>query len=485
MKRSSSISIALFAGLALTAIVHIYRLNQGLWGYSSSSALQKKNAGVAVVVSHSVVIHHQNSNTTTAAAFPLISTDDAHQASAQQNQQQQQQPQRPQPNICSSPQNGGDDDGNTTTPPLTAPEWLKIRGNQARWLHIGKAGGKKENEKEEETSPNVVVLLRQISTECDININIFAIAFLGGTFLDRLKHKWRVNMLECHPHPCNTIPGGRDETNDQTPIPVQSAILIRDPVDRFVSAFYWRANVLCLRAGYLCNPQKWPPPRQYVGAPDSKKEIEINLIFNASQANVNVLASRLCRNNNDANDSDDFQQAALDVRRIGHLKETVVDWLEQSSNAVAATAASSSSSASSSAAAAIAASQSSPTSIMTPIVLERGVDFDSQIDAFVQHVIVNHTRIEAVDSASFAHRLAYIEQQDCLESSVAGGKSSINASPKSKYMPLSEENVKCVARFYHQDYQAIRDLATTHCTTEACRLGIESIWNRRAHLLLS
>jgi hypothetical protein len=237
-----------------------------------------------------------------------------------------------------------------------------------------------------------------------------------------------------------------------------SAVLIRDPVDRFVSAFYWRAAVLCYRAGYLCDPVRYPPPRKYIGEPDSPKEIEISLIFNQSRTNVNEIAQRLCRHGDD----DAYQQAALDVRKIGHLTATTQDWLEQSHVTAA----------------------ESVSSFWTPIVLEPGFEFNSQIDAFVQHVVVNHTQVEDADSASFANRLVYIQQQDCLEEKKKK-KGTINASPKgNKNIPLSDENIKCVARFYLQDYQAIRDLGQTHCTTQECRLGIESIWNRRSHLLL-
>jgi hypothetical protein len=133
MTRSSSINIALFVGLALTAMVHIWRLNQGLWGHSSS--LNK-----TVVVSRSVVI--QQSKTTAAVTFDPTITDDTRQAASEQHQPQPQ----PQPQLnCSSQSNG--EDGNSTR--MTAPEWLKIRGNHARWLHIGKAGGKKAKQKKQ------------------------------------------------------------------------------------------------------------------------------------------------------------------------------------------------------------------------------------------------------------------------------------------------------------------------------------------------
>jgi hypothetical protein len=64
----------------------------------------------------------------------------------------------------------------------------------------------------------------------------------GGSFLERAQSVWRLNLTECHPNPCNNLlqtqtkgasSGGKTPTK-------KLIISIRDPIDRFVSAFYWR-----------------------------------------------------------------------------------------------------------------------------------------------------------------------------------------------------------------------------------------------------
>jgi hypothetical protein len=119
-KMRQPLIIMLVGLMTLTGIVHLYRLNQGLWDYSSLSPQRGVTRSVV-----EVVVQHPTATTTSTA-----------QASVQQTTTTTQQ----QPRNCTI---NGDSDNSITTTTTVPPEWLKIRGNQARWLHIGKAGGKK------------------------------------------------------------------------------------------------------------------------------------------------------------------------------------------------------------------------------------------------------------------------------------------------------------------------------------------------------
>jgi hypothetical protein len=65
----------------------------------------------------------------------------------------------------------------------------------------------------------------------------------GGSFLERAQSVWRFNQTQCHPNPCHNLleTTHTKETSSGGKTPTKKLIIsIRDPIDRFVSAFYWR-----------------------------------------------------------------------------------------------------------------------------------------------------------------------------------------------------------------------------------------------------
>eukprot|EP00977_Amphora_coffeiformis_P015356 scaffold4510_cov183-Amphora_coffeaeformis.AAC.41 len=111
----------------------------------------------------------------------------------------------------------------------------------------------------------------------------------GGTVLARLRLGWRIEEFrQCHPSPEKCF-----EPRQASSI----AIGIRDPLDRFVSAFYWRTMVLCnphgdkrKKSGLAANdPQKLCKPFT------SPKEIQ--LLFHEYHNNATGFAEDLCSSN--------------------------------------------------------------------------------------------------------------------------------------------------------------------------------------------
>jgi hypothetical protein len=107
---------------------------------------------------------------------------------------------------------------------------------------------------------------------------------------------------------------------------------IRDPVDRAVSAYYWRSLILChphnehRPVGPATND-----PIQYCKEPESEAEVKV-LFEDYEERNVNALAERLCNDDDDDNNnnSEESKKARRDLRRIQHLEHQIAgpgQWL--------------------------------------------------------------------------------------------------------------------------------------------------------------
>ena len=64
----------------------------------------------------------------------------------------------------------------------------------------------------------------------------------GGTIAIRLRKLWKLQIHQCHPWPCIEKKWKQDNVTGKQPYMLLS---LRDPVDRFVSAFYWRILKIC------------------------------------------------------------------------------------------------------------------------------------------------------------------------------------------------------------------------------------------------
>ncbi|KAL7552186.1 hypothetical protein ACHAWF_015444 [Thalassiosira exigua] len=133
----------------------------------------------------------------------------------------------------------------------------------------------------------------------------------GGT----IKAKLKVKVREVHPRPRNKVIEKLQRG------PMRNLIInIRDPVDRFVSAFNWRRVV-------LCHPNDDRISRKHGGAayryPHTRcklnKEEEM-LVRQTYESNPSKLAEALCK------DSPSHDQAAENFARIAH-STTLNEWL--------------------------------------------------------------------------------------------------------------------------------------------------------------
>jgi len=136
----------------------------------------------------------------------------------------------------------------------------------------------------------------------------------GGTVWDELK-LWKIDKVHrCHPNP--------GPCKDKIRKAKSLLISIRDPVERFVSAFNWRSLLVCKdfnetrtkgHQSALRNPIKHCKPM---------KNKEKNILLYKYKSNVNNLAMALCKKQN--------KGAIKDVKHIQHAKYSLSDWLHPS-----------------------------------------------------------------------------------------------------------------------------------------------------------
>jgi hypothetical protein len=294
----------------------------------------------------------------------------------------------------------------------------------------------------------------------------------GGTFQHRLAANWMLlsNVRRCHPRPCRdaTVGGGSNgsnfKTNSSGPAPLR-AINVRDPVDRFVSAFHWRSAILC-----RSNDTRRVAVRRAVLDPvrycRNSSRAEAAMLHVRYRSNASLMAEALCGGGDLSGDQEgDGAAAAMDVQRLGHAKYSLRDWLDFD--------------------------WKSQSDGLFPIVLEPGFDLADQIDDSVRWM---HRRLRFETDAQFRAREAHALATDCQQlggataarealrhsssSLLARGGAAAAAAPL-----LSERGAACVARHYAKDYQLLRELRDAACKTAACRAAIESIMRRRRRLL--
>jgi len=230
----------------------------------------------------------------------------------------------------------------------------------------------------------------------------------GGTVQARFQD-WQIPYYECHPHPCPSWALG----NSGPPL----LITIRDPVDRFVSAYHWRKVVSCHPDGderqTVTGRDKrlsFQHPEKYCKMAGGSEE---KVLFRKFPT-ISSLAQALCSN----------PKAAKYVQRIGHM----VNLRQWTANI---------------------------TREVYPIVLERGFDLPQQVDATLRLFLPDEPvpPLTKMDK-SMAH------------SSVHHGANHT----------LSKEEESCVLEFLKEDYTVLRNMA---CPTTLCREAIDSILYRR------
>lgn len=254
----------------------------------------------------------------------------------------------------------------------------------------------------------------------------------GGTLNHRVRQEWRIFVEQCHPAPCNDILRKPDNQR-------YLFVTLRDPIDRFVSAFYWRAFM-------VCHPDEtkrlWDGPPRGCKANRYKKEAKI--LYLEYNLNASRLAQDLC-----SHDVDVRTNAESALRTIEHAKWSIHDFLDFDWRRHAQR--------------------------LYPLVVERGIDsFENQTDAAV-HWLHKQTQFEP--PTAFAQRHLYLQSLNRT-----GGGVSHSAHALKKNLTVQAE--QCLARFYSRDYEILDEVRQLACKTQACRQGLASILSRRASLVV-
>jgi hypothetical protein len=284
---------------------------------------------------------------------------------------------------------------------LNAIQATTIHLNQTTFLHLGKAG--------------------------------------GGAVTERL-NEWEIAIgKQCHPWPCPS-----DLQNPNTTFLID----IRDPVDRYFSAFNWR-NLM------LCNPRNrtrtkargkrvFLHPEKFCRPNFPKESI---MLHEKYKSNASLLAEALCE------PGDIREEAKRDFRLLSHAKDSISDWLPrdtwQRANLVS-------------------------------VVLESGFNYLHQLDSAIEWLV------SQTYGATVASQLAARKHKELLHQTtdeVHMHSSSLRRKQKESLTPLGS---CCMARHLKQDYELIQNLKSISCKgmlSNVCEVAFMSILKRREALL--
>ena len=253
--------------------------------------------------------------------------------------------------------------------------------------------------------------------------------------MERTVQCWKARaFVPCHPDPGPCLDHEKFD-------PANGVIIsLRDPIDRFVSSFYWRLHITCgkndtrqINNGATRDTQK------YCKRPNPGE----GWIFIQYNGNASLFAESLCSSNATLR-----QEAREGIQRIQHANMALHKFLNFTWK---------------------------PQHLF-PIVTERGVaDLESQIDASLQWL---YDRDPFEDADSFQNRTSYARRRR-----VAG--SLTHSSGRDKKALLSLQAQQCLAEYYRKDYELLQTLSDKGvCKTEDCNRGLRSILERRKSLLV-
>jgi len=164
----------------------------------------------------------------------------------------------------------------------------------------------------------------------------------GGTVSFVSTKEAHMVYQKCHPNPCK-IDGNTSLV----------LVNIRDPVDRFVSAFNWRSFLFCKGGHGRSNSTSdeiehrsiEQESRIGVSATNSSKglaiqfpndycvewdeanaEAETYMLQNVYQSNVNTLAESFCKSENDGQAWSDDRSPLRDAKSINHARRSLINW---------------------------------------------------------------------------------------------------------------------------------------------------------------
>jgi len=279
----------------------------------------------------------------------------------------------------------------------------------------------------------------------------------------RIKHEYDIIAVNMHWE----TPSRRLKHNYGTTFKV-IFIDLRDPVDRFVSAFYWRQLVHCDPEGDEREPgtgraANRHPDTHCTNEPDIEySDREMRVLYYDYNRDANELASALC-----SDDAAKSRRAELDMEEIGHTKLSITDWIGRNNDFELYDG------------------------LAYPIVMEEPYDILAQVDEGLQWAY-NKTRFEG--SSAFQRRKAKVAAKSCLERKRKLGQNNNDtddetgdnlhsSSQSSNKKPLSKTNEACVANYFRSDYKILLQVQNRFCQSTTCVKAIQSILDRRAPYL--
>lgn len=255
----------------------------------------------------------------------------------------------------------------------------------------------------------------------------------GGTFQSRSAVLWDLKIHQCHPHPCHEhVLEKRFGANVNT---TKFVVAIRDPIDRYVSAFYWRHKI-------VCNPYR--EGKKEKGCQQNSSPLEKDALFHTYNDDASALAEDLCSLNEAV-----AQEAWRMLRKIRHAQDFLAKWLDFDWN---------------------------PEN-MFGIVLEKGnhtANLEFQVDLAIEWI---YSKLAFESSDDFANRISQKAKREGI------ARASRLHSSAGEKRALSPEAFKCLAMLHKRDYEALREQKHHLCKTDECVAGIDSILNRRETLL--
>ena len=249
-----------------------------------------------------------------------------------------------------------------------------------------------------------------------------------------------MQISKCHPTP-EKCKDGIQKVQQTTQKPMKTILMnIRDPVDRFVSAFNWRNFVICrsddqeTRGSIKIHRKKKGlnhPSRNVNDFCWSHDEFleESNLIRNIYGEDINQLAGALCM-------EDEREKAKNHTSLILHAKDSLTDWIDALVGNDATTN--------------YTIRQEIMALAMEPSP-NNEFDFEQTAKSAVEHVIMQ--RYNSTLGADRTKRLARVGGSDSELASVVQHSASKYGIKSPKITPYSE---CCLARHLADDYELLR-----------------------------